>query len=54
MNMMDSMVSSEFAAATAMISFGVIIGKASPLQMIVMSLVEIVLYVLNDYIGRFG
>ena len=52
-NMMDSMVSSEFAAATAMISFGVIIGKASPLQMIVMSLVEIVLYVLNDYIGRF-
>ena len=52
MNMMDSMVAAEFAAATAMISFGVVLGKASPLQMIFMALAEIALYFVNDYVGR--
>ena len=52
MNMMDSMVGAEFAAASAMISFGVVLGKASPLQMIFMALAEIALYFVNDYVGR--
>ena len=46
------MLTSDFAAATVLISFGVVIGKTSPLQLIVMSLIEIVLFVVNEVIGR--
>ena len=47
-----SMLYSDFAAATVLISFGVVIGKTSPLQLIVMSLIEIVLFEVNEIIGR--
>ena len=47
-----SMLYSDFAAATVLISFGVVIGKTSPLQLIFMSLVEIVLFEVNEIIGR--
>ena len=46
------MLYSDFAAATVLISFGVVIGKTSPLQLIFMSLVEIVLFEVNEIIGR--
>jgi ammonium transporter Rh len=46
------MLLSDFAAATVLISFGVVIGKTSPLQLIVMALIEIVLFVINEVIGR--
>ena len=48
----SSMLYSDFAAATVLISFGVVIGKTSPLQLIVMSLIEIVLFEVNEIIGR--
>ena len=46
------MLYSDFAAAAVLISFGVVIGKTSPLQLIVMSLVEIVVFFGNEVIGR--
>jgi len=52
MNQVKSMLYSDFAAATVLISFGVIIGTTSPLQLIVMALIEIVLFFVNEIIGR--
>lgn len=52
LDLTDSMLFSDFASATVLISFGVLIGKTSPLQLIVMSLIEIVLFTVNEVIGR--
>jgi len=52
LNIQTSMLYSDFAAAAVLISFGVVIGKASPFQLIVMALLEIVLYETNEHIGR--
>ena len=46
------MLFSDFAAAAVLISFGAVIGKTSPLMLIVMALCEVVLYVVNEVIGR--
>ena len=40
-----------FAAATILISFGVVIGKTTPMQLLGMAAVEVPLYVANGYIG---
>ena len=47
-----SMLSKEFATATVLISFGVLLGTTSPIQIIVMSIIEIVLFNANEIIGR--
>jgi len=52
LNQLNSMLFSDFAAATVLISFGVVIGTTSPLQLIVMALIEIVLFFANEVIGR--
>ena len=46
------MLLSDFASAAVLISFGVVIGKTSPLQLIIMAIIEIVLFVVNEVIGR--
>ena len=46
------MLGADFCAATVLISFGVLLGKTSPLQVIVMALIEIVLFIGNEIIGR--
>ena len=46
------MLYSDFASAAVLISFGVIIGTTSPLQLMVMALIEIVLFFVNEVIGR--
>eukprot|EP00744_Colponema_vietnamica_P003548 GILI01005426.1.p1 GENE.GILI01005426.1~~GILI01005426.1.p1 ORF type:complete len:612 (-),score=228.29 GILI01005426.1:143-1978(-) len=40
-----------FAAATVMITFGGLIGKASPTQLLAISFFEVILYSINTYIG---
>ena len=45
------MLSADFAAATVLISFGALLGKASPLQLLVMALIETILAQLNEYTG---
>jgi ammonium transporter Rh len=38
----------DFAAATVLISYGAVIGKVSPAQLIVMTVLELVFYGLNE------
>jgi ammonium transporter Rh len=45
------LVEGNFAAATVLISFGAVLGKVSPTQLLVMMLIELVFYSLNFYIG---
>ena len=44
-------MSADFAAAAVLISFGAVLGKTSPLQLLVMALIEVVLQQVNEYIG---
>ncbi|XP_033729955.1 ammonium transporter Rh type B-like isoform X2 [Pecten maximus] len=45
------MISGDFNAATVLISFGALIGKTGPLQLLVMVVLEVVFANLNEYIG---
>ena len=45
------MMSADFAAAAVLISFGAMLGKTSPLQLLVMAMAEVVLQQGNEYIG---
>jgi len=47
-----SILAADVIAATILISFGVVIGKTTPLQLIVMALIEVPLFVINEVIGR--
>ncbi|ESO83379.1 hypothetical protein LOTGIDRAFT_133634 [Lottia gigantea] len=46
-----SMITADFAAATVLITFGAVLGKVSPLQMVVVALIEVVLATLNEKVG---
>merc|ERR1712170_317431 len=46
-----SMLSADFAAAAVLISYGAVLGKASPVQLIVMAFIEIVAFAGNEFIG---
>ncbi len=45
-----SLINAEFAAATILISFGAVLGKTSPTQLLFMILVEVVLAKLNEFL----
>ena len=47
-----TLIGADFASACVLISFGVIIGTASPLMLIVMTMIEVVLFNVNEVIGR--
>jgi len=47
-----TMISADFATAAVLISFGVVLGVTSPLQLIVMTVLEIIIFVVNEIIGR--
>merc|ERR1719500_1370959 len=49
---MGTMLSADFAAAAVLISFGVVLGVATPLQLLVMTVLEITIFVINEVIGR--
>ncbi|KAL4218728.1 hypothetical protein ACF0H5_021316 [Mactra antiquata] len=48
---LGEMLSADFASATVLISFGAVLGKTSPLQLLIMALIEVVLSQINEYIG---
>ena len=48
----DSMISADFATAAILISFGAVLGITSPLQLIVMTILETIFFVVNEVIGR--
>lgn len=48
---MESLVNGDFAAAAVLISFGGVIGRITPTQLLVMCLIELVFYAINAEIG---
>ncbi|KAK3086997.1 hypothetical protein FSP39_000149 [Pinctada imbricata] len=47
----EQLLTADFAAATVLISFGALLGKTTPLQLLIMTLIEIVLAQINEWIG---
>ena len=45
------MFTSDFAAAAVLITFGAVLGKLSPIQYVVLSFFEIIVFQVNEYIG---
>ncbi|OWF53820.1 Ammonium transporter Rh type B-B [Mizuhopecten yessoensis] len=48
---LTELITGDFNAATVLISFGALIGKTGPLQLLVMVILEVVFANLNEYIG---
>ena len=46
-----SILEGGFAAAAALISLGAVLGKLTPFQILMMSMIETPVFVLNSYIG---
>ena len=47
----SDMLTGDFAAATVLISFGAVLGKTGPIQLLVMALIEVILSQVNEHIG---
>ena len=45
------MINADFAAAAVLISFGAVLGKTSPIQMLALAFIEVIMYSVNQYIG---
>lgn len=46
-----TLITSDFAAGAVLISFGAVLGKTSPLQMLLVVIFELVVYAVNELIG---
>ncbi len=51
---MDSIINAEFSAAALLISFGALIGRATPLQMCLIAFTESLFYAINKVVIVFG
>ena len=51
---LDSIINAEFSAAAMLISFGALIGRATPLQMCAIAIAEALFYAINKVIIVFG
>ncbi|KAG8447188.1 hypothetical protein GDO86_014595 [Hymenochirus boettgeri] len=47
---LENVMNAEFAAATSLISAGAVLGRSSPVQLLMLSLVETPLFVLNEWL----
>ena len=45
-----SLITGDFAAAAVLITFGVVLGTVSRLQLLIISIIEVVMYALNEFI----
>ncbi|NXS43024.1 RHAG protein, partial [Balaeniceps rex] len=45
-----SMINADFSTATALISFGAVLGKTSPVQMLILTILEITIFACNEYL----
>ncbi|XP_043231997.1 ammonium transporter Rh type A-like [Amphibalanus amphitrite] len=48
----ESLLGADFTAACILISFGVVLGKTSPTQLLVMAMIEVPIFAFNEVIGR--
>ncbi|XP_037989223.1 ammonium transporter Rh type A [Motacilla alba alba] len=46
----ESMINADFSTATALISFGALLGKTSPIQMLILTLLEIPMFACNEHL----
>ena len=46
-----TLFNADFTACTVLISFGAVLGKTTPTQLLVLTLVEVVIAKVNEYIG---
>nr|XP_019590162.1 PREDICTED: ammonium transporter Rh type A [Rhinolophus sinicus] len=46
----ESMINADFSTATVLISFGAVLGKISPIQMLIMTIIEITVFAGNEYL----
>lgn len=46
----NSMINADFSTATVLISFGAILGKTSPVQLLIMTLLEITIFCINEHL----
>eukprot|EP01135_Chromosphaera_perkinsii_P001661 Nk52_evm38s208 gene=Nk52_evmTU38s208 len=47
----DSLITADFAAGAVLISMGAVLGKVSPLQLLVMAFFEVIFFAINEMIG---
>uniref|UniRef100_F6TS60 Ammonium transporter Rh type A n=1 Tax=Callithrix jacchus TaxID=9483 RepID=F6TS60_CALJA len=45
-----NMINADFSTATVLISFGAVLGKTSPIQMLIMTIIEIAFFAGNEYL----
>ncbi|XP_008584244.1 PREDICTED: ammonium transporter Rh type A [Galeopterus variegatus] len=45
-----NMINADFSTATVLISFGAVLGKTSPIQMLIMAIIEIAVFAGNEYL----
>ncbi|NXW65844.1 RHAG protein, partial [Eurystomus gularis] len=45
-----SMINADFSTATALISFGAVLGKTSPVQLLIMTVLEITIFACNEHL----
>ncbi|KFW78961.1 Ammonium transporter Rh type A, partial [Manacus vitellinus] len=45
-----SMINADFSTATALISFGAVLGKTTPIQMLIMTILEITIFACNEHL----
>ncbi|XP_018429387.1 PREDICTED: ammonium transporter Rh type A [Nanorana parkeri] len=48
-----SMINADFSTATVLISFGAVLGKTSPVQMLIMAVLEIFIFACNEHLVGF-
>ncbi|XP_069706919.1 ammonium transporter Rh type A [Phaenicophaeus curvirostris] len=46
-----SMINADFSTATALISFGAVLGKTSPVQMLILTILEITIFACNEHLA---
>ena len=44
------MINADFSTATVLISFGAVLGKTSPVQMMIMTILEIAVFAANEHL----
>ena len=47
----QSLLHADFVCAAILISFGAVLGKTNPAQLVILSVIEVVLQVWNEYVG---
>ena len=44
------MINADFSTVAVLISFGAVLGKTSPIQMLIMTILEITIFAANEYL----